>query len=38
MAQRIGAHTVEVEVEVESHAVMISHPEATTHLILRAAR
>ncbi|MEA2127116.1 MAG: hypothetical protein QOJ85_7 [Solirubrobacteraceae bacterium] len=36
MAQRIGAHTVEVE--VESHAVMISHPEATTHLILRAAR
>ncbi len=36
MAQRIGAHTVEVE--GASHAVMISHPDATTHLILRAAR
>ena len=36
MAQRIGAHTIEVR--GASHAVMISHPDATTHLILRAAR
>jgi pimeloyl-ACP methyl ester carboxylesterase len=36
MAQRIGAHTVEVE--GASHAVMISHPDETAQLILRAAR
>jgi pimeloyl-ACP methyl ester carboxylesterase len=36
MARRIDAHTVEVP--GASHAVMISHPEETTRLILQAAR
>jgi pimeloyl-ACP methyl ester carboxylesterase len=34
MAKRMHAHTVEVK--TASHAVMVSHPEAVTHLILNA--
>jgi pimeloyl-ACP methyl ester carboxylesterase len=36
MAQRIHAHTAEAD--GASHAVMVSHPEETTRLILDAAR
>jgi pimeloyl-ACP methyl ester carboxylesterase len=36
MAKRMGAHTVEVK--SASHAVMVSHPDAVTRLILQAAR
>jgi pimeloyl-ACP methyl ester carboxylesterase len=36
MAKRMGAHTVEIK--TASHAVMVSHPQAVTRLILEAAR
>jgi pimeloyl-ACP methyl ester carboxylesterase len=36
MARRMGAHTVEIK--TASHAVMVSHPQAVTRLILEAAR
>ena len=35
MAERMGAHTVEIA--SASHAVMVSHPDAVTRLILQAA-
>jgi pimeloyl-ACP methyl ester carboxylesterase len=34
MAARAGAHTIEIR---SSHVAMISHPDATTRLILEAA-
>ena len=36
MANRMGAHTIEIK--TASHAVMVSHPDETTRLILNAAR
>jgi pimeloyl-ACP methyl ester carboxylesterase len=35
MAKRMGAHTVEIK--TASHAVMVSHSDAVTGLILQAA-
>ena len=36
MAKRAGAHRT-IEVPGASHAITVSHPDATAHLILEAA-
>jgi pimeloyl-ACP methyl ester carboxylesterase len=36
MAKRAGAHRT-IEIPGASHAISVSHPEATSHLIIEAA-